>query len=76
MQKMEMNYHYQAKIDTVVSFKIDQEWLTKHVIDPLKTSESVVINCEVVSHDSQNNHLTTGHIYWQIKPWDKVKTKA
>lgn len=76
MQKMEMNYHYQAKMDTIVSFEINQEWLDKEVINPLETNESVVINCEVVSHDVQGNHLTTGNIFWQVKPWDKVKTKA
>ena len=76
MQKMEMNYHYQAKMDTVVSFEINQEWLDREVITPLKSNDSVVINCEVVSHDVQENHLTTGNIFWQVKSWDKVKTKA
>lgn len=76
MQKMEMNYHYQAKMDTVVSFEISEDWLKSEVIEPLKTNESVVVNCEVVSYDAKGNHLTTGNIYWQIKPWDKVRTKA
>lgn len=76
MQKMEMNYHYQAKMDAVVSFEISEEWLNREVIETLKTNESVVVNCEVVSHDTKGNHLTTGNIYWQIKPWNKVRTKA
>ena len=76
MQKMEMNYHYQAKMDTVVSFEISDEWLKHKVLDPLKTEPSVIVNCEVKSHDSEGNHLTTGNIFWQVKSWKDVKTKV
>ena len=75
MQKMEMNYHYQAKMDTVVTFELTDKWLNEHITNPLKKEESVIVNCEVKSHDSNGNHLTTGHIFWQVKSWDKVKTK-
>ena len=76
MQKMEMQYHYQAKKDTKVVFKIDEKWLTEMVLDPLKGQESIVVNCEVLSFDKDDNHLTTGNIFWQIKPWDKVRTRS
>jgi len=75
MQKMEMDYHYQAKMDTIVTFEISEEWLQKEVIEPLKNQESIVVCCEPTAYDSNGNHLTTGHIYWQIKDWSKVKTK-
>lgn len=75
MQKMEMQYHYQAKMDTIVTYKLTDDWLNDQIIAPLKTTDSVVVNCEVKAHDVQGNHLTTGHIYWQIKSWDKVRTK-
>lgn len=75
MQKMEMDYHYQAKMDAIVSFQISEEWLQKQVVEPLKTQESIVVCCEPTAHDTDGNHLTTGHIYWQIKDWSKVKTK-
>lgn len=76
MQKMEMNYHYQGKMDVIVSYELTDEWLKANVLDPLKGHESIVVNCEVKSHDAQGNHLTTGNIFWQVKPWDKVKTKT
>lgn len=76
MQKMEMNYHYQAKMDTIVTYELNDDWLNEKIILPLETKESIVIDCEVKSHDTEGNHLTTGHIFWQIKPWNKVKTKA
>ncbi|WP_421978626.1 DUF4442 domain-containing protein [Roseivirga seohaensis] len=76
MQKMEMNYHYQGKMDSFAEFSVTDEWLENEVIAPLKTQESIVVNCEVKTHDSKGNHLTTGNIYWQIKAWNKVRTKA
>ncbi|MBO3698133.1 DUF4442 domain-containing protein [Roseivirga sp. E12] len=76
MQKMEMNYHYQGKMDVIVTYELTDQWLNEHIINPLKTEESVVVNCEVKSHDSEGNQLTTGNIFWQVKPWTKVKTKT
>lgn len=76
MQKMEMNYHYQGKMDVIVSYELSDQWLTTHVLEPLKIDDSVIVNCEVKAYDIQENHLSTGNIFWQVKPWDKVKTKA
>ncbi len=75
MQKMEMNYHFQGKMDAYAEYAIDQEWITNQVEIPLKTADSVVVPCEVKLYDAKNNHLSTGMIYWQIKPWEKVRTK-
>ncbi|MEQ1586655.1 MAG: DUF4442 domain-containing protein [Cyclobacteriaceae bacterium] len=76
MQRLEMNYHYQGKMDATAEFVISKEWLDEKVIDPLKTQETVVVPCEVKIHDIKGNHLTTGTVYWQFKDWAKVKTKA
>lgn len=76
MQRLEMNYHYQGKMDATAEFVISKEWLDEKVINPLKTQEAVVVPCEVKIHDIKGNHLTTGIVYWQFKDWAKVKTKA
>lgn len=76
MQRMEMNYHYQGKMDATAEFIISKEWLDEQVVKPLQTQESVVVPCEVKIHDSKGNQLTTGTIFWQFKDWTKVKTKA
>ncbi len=76
MQRLEMDYHYQGKMDAVAAFAISEQWLAANVYEPLKSSESVVVNCEVKIHDVKGNHLTTGHVHWQIKDWSNVKTKA
>ncbi|OEJ99858.1 DUF4442 domain-containing protein [Roseivirga misakiensis] len=76
MQKMEMNYHYQGKMDVYVTYSVKDEWLNEHVRNPLTKEDAVIIDCEVHSHDAAGNQLTTGHIFWQVKSWEKVKTKA
>ena len=76
MQKLEMNYHYQGKMDAFASFSISEEWLKNQVYQPLADMDSVVIVCEVKVHDEKGNHLTTGFVHWQIKSWSKVKTKV
>lgn len=76
MQRLEMDYHYQGKMDATASFEATNSWLEENVFSPLKERESVVITCEVKIHDISGNHLTTGKIFWQIKEWQKVRTKT
>jgi hypothetical protein len=76
MQRLEMNYHYQGKMDAFAEFTISQQWLDVNIFTPLKSNDAVVVPCEIKIHDRQGNHLTTGLVYWQIKDWSKVKTKA
>ncbi|HNV27972.1 MAG TPA: DUF4442 domain-containing protein [Cyclobacteriaceae bacterium] len=76
MQRLEMNYHYQGKMDATAEFVISKEWLDEKVIQPLKSQEAVVVPCEIKIHDVKGNHLTTGMVYWQFKDWARVKTKA
>jgi acyl-coenzyme A thioesterase PaaI-like protein len=76
MQRLEMDYHYQGKMDAIASFSASDEWLQEKIYDPLRAAESVVVICEVKIHDVRGNHLTTGHVHWQIKDWQKVKTKV
>jgi len=76
LQRLEMDYHYQGKMDAFGTFEISEQWLNDYVIDPLKTAESVIIPCEVGIHDTAGNKLTTGRVFWQIKEWKSVKTKV
>ncbi len=76
MQRLEMDYHYQGKMNATAEFTISKAWIEQHVINPLQTHDSVVVPCEVKIHDEKGNHLTTGKVFWQIKDWSKVKTQT
>jgi acyl-coenzyme A thioesterase PaaI-like protein len=76
MQRLEMEYHYQGKTDATAQFTISDEWIRAHIYTPLASADAVVVPCEITIRDTNNNLLTTGKIYWQIKEWRKVKTQV
>jgi hypothetical protein len=76
MQRMEMDYHFQGKMDAFAEFQVTEEWYTSEIVDPLTRADAVVVPCTVKVIDAKGNHLTTGVVYWQVKNWSKVKTKA
>ena len=76
MQRLEMDYHYQGKMDSFAEFRLEDAWLEKEIYEPLKTQDSVVLPFQIKIYDASKNHLTTGKIFWQIKDWAKVKTKV
>jgi len=76
MQRLEMDYHFQGKMDAFAFYTVTEEWLETNVYTPLKTLDAVVVTCEVKIYDSANNHLSTGKVFWQVKDWQKVRTKV
>jgi len=76
MQRLEMDYHFQGKMDAYAHFELSDDILEKEVYQPLTQQDAIVLPCIVKITDEKGNHLTTGKIYWQVKSWNKVKTKA
>jgi acyl-coenzyme A thioesterase PaaI-like protein len=76
MQRLEMDYHYQGKMDATATFDLPEDWLSREIFEPLASSDAVVVACEIKIHDTAGNLLTTGKVFWQIKDWRKVKTKV
>jgi len=70
-----MTYHYQAKTSVFVNFKISSEVIETEILGPLKTQDAVFREFSVEVYDSENNHICTGLINWQIKAWKHVKMK-
>ncbi|MGY6561528.1 MAG: DUF4442 domain-containing protein [Luteibaculaceae bacterium] len=75
LQHLEMQYHYQGKTDLIASFTTTQSFLDEQVINPLKTEEKILVTSTCELYDKNKNHVATGKTTWQIKSWDKVKTK-
>jgi hypothetical protein len=76
MQRLEMDYHYQGKMDSYAEFSVDDKWIETQVVEPLKVNDAVVVPCIVKITDTKGNHLTTGKVFWQVKDWQRVKTKV
>lgn len=74
MKRLEMEYHFQGKMDAFAEFAVTEAWMEQHIYTPLKDEDAVVVNCELKIYDEKGNHLTTGNVYWQIKAWSRVKT--
>ncbi len=55
---------------------VDEERLRKEVIEPLATDDAAYIKCQAKVCDVDGNHLSTGTSTWQIKGWEKVKTRV
>lgn len=76
MRKMEIVYHYQGKTDAFARYELDLAKLKAEVEEVLRRSPSVDLPTEVEVVDSGGELLCTATVHWQVKPWNKVKTKA
>ena len=76
MKRLEMDYHYQGKMDVEASFSVTEEWLMEKIFKPLTDMDSVIIPCEVKIHDIKGNLISVGKVFWQVKDWRKVKTRV
>jgi acyl-coenzyme A thioesterase PaaI-like protein len=75
LRTINMQYHYQGKMDALATFSISEAWLREKVLEPLKKEDAVYVLCEVKTYDVKGNHLCTGTTEWQVKNWSKVNLK-
>jgi len=76
MEKIEMTYHYQAKSTSFAKIELSDDWFESKIFTPLKSSDKITITNSVNTYDKDNNHICTAIVTWQIKNWNKVKTKV
>lgn len=76
MESLQMKYFYQAKMDVSVRFELDDKWVEKHVKKPLQTQDAIFVELNVPVYDTQKNLICSGTTRWQVKKWDKVRTKV
>ncbi|MBK9177601.1 MAG: DUF4442 domain-containing protein [Flavobacteriales bacterium] len=75
MRELRMQYRYQAKRRTIASSAPTAQEIDEQVVRPLQEADSVDYTNTVVLRDSDGNHIATGTVTWQVKPWSKVRTK-
>ncbi|MCO4293659.1 DUF4442 domain-containing protein [Solitalea sp. MAHUQ-68] len=75
MKELHMDYHFQGKTDVNVNFRFDTKD-AESINSELMFNDAVFKNFELPVYDLQNNLVCTATVNWQIKKWDKVKTKV
>jgi acyl-coenzyme A thioesterase PaaI-like protein len=76
LKNIHMTYHYQAKNDVHVIFKLTRKDVEENFMKPLTTNEAIFHEFTVEVYDTEKNHICTGLINWQIKAWKNVKMKV
>ncbi len=76
LKNIHMTYHYQAKSDVSVVFRLTGEQVQATILEPLREQEAIFREYTVEVYDAQQNHICTGLINWQIKAWKHVKMKV
>lgn len=76
MSKIEVEYHYQAKKRIFSESRVSTEELKQKVLAPLQQQESTTIIIESRVVDTLGNSIATAHTSWQVKRWDRVRTKV
>lgn len=75
LQKLEMEYLFQAKQSVTAEFTLTKAEIGAHILEPLKTADAVVHSFELIVRDEAARLICKARVYWQVKPWSKVKTK-
>lgn len=75
MKSIHVDYKYQAKLDATAVFKLSENELKGEILKSLSANGVVEKQCEVQVKDEEGNLLCLVITNWQIKSWDKVKTK-
>lgn len=75
LSKLSAEYLYQGKTDLTGVIKIVPDKILA-VKDEIETSGKSLIDLETILTDKQQNIVAKVHTTWQIKSWEKVKTKV
>ncbi len=75
LKSLRMEYYYQGKTGITATCTLDDAWVERQILTPLKAEDAVTVTMEIDSHDARSNPICTGFIEWQVKDWKKVRTK-
>jgi hypothetical protein len=74
LKSLHSEYTYQAKTDVIGTIMIDHEKMVQ-VKEDLKTTDKVTVNLVTTIVNTEQKEVARITTEWQIKSWDKVKTK-
>ena len=76
MSHLEVEYFYQAKEEIFAESRLDATRMAAEITDPLVSQEAVTITLESRVADRTGNHIATARTTWQVKRWDRVRTRV
>ena len=76
MSCLEVDYRYQAKQDILAETRLDEAELISDILDPLKENPVIYKTMHTLVTDSDGRKVAKIRTKWQIKSWDKVRTRA
>jgi hypothetical protein len=76
LESITVKYSYQGKTDGICTFSLTDEFIRDFVTLPLQTTDSVFVELNTDVKDTSGNIICSGTTRWQIKKWDKVKTRS
>jgi acyl-coenzyme A thioesterase PaaI-like protein len=74
LKSLHSDYTYQAKTDVIGTILIDHERMNQ-VKEELKTADKVTVNLVTIIVNTEQKEVARITTEWQIKSWEKVKTK-
>jgi hypothetical protein len=75
MSRIEVDYLYQAKERIFSESHLPEARLQQEIIDPLRQQEAISIRMESRIADISGNQVAIAFTTWQVKRWDRVRTK-
>ena len=75
MARLEIDYLYQAKERIFATTLLDETRFQEQILQPLQNADAVSITQETLGTDRQGHQVARTMITWQIKSWDKVRTR-
>ena len=76
MSRIEVDYLYQAKEQIISESFLAPERLEEEVIEPLEKQELISIRMKSLVNDVSGNEIAVAYTTWQVKRWDRVRTKV
>lgn len=69
MESFDIQFHYRGEGRAVVEFQMTEDEFLTQVQEPLEREGLVFVKLKVLTHDPQQNLLSTCFVNWQLKAW-------
>ena len=76
LESLQTRYIYQAKSAVSCRLELDERFVRQEILEPLLTQDSVFVDMKTQITDENDQLICETTTRWQIKSWEKVKTKV